>query len=151
MSELINFEENLSEDLLDENASASRVNMSPNIDKNMSNSAFHFHFGADRMKDMKFCEEKSSSKELPRGGSAIEPSSQSLISNKQSHSNSDQRVGLKQEIKDLLHKAIRLRSLSDSSSNDNKKRRKEREFPAISPIDQIVTMRDIQGLQAFSS
>ncbi|CAI2368139.1 unnamed protein product [Moneuplotes crassus] len=40
MSEIDQFDENLSEELLDENASASSVNVSPSLDRNMSSSPF---------------------------------------------------------------------------------------------------------------
>ncbi|CAI2368218.1 unnamed protein product [Moneuplotes crassus] len=40
MSEVAQFDENLSEELLDENASASSINVSLNLDRNMSSSPF---------------------------------------------------------------------------------------------------------------
>lgn len=42
-------DENLSEDLLDENASVSSVNTSPNIEKNMSESPFSRKYSLDKI------------------------------------------------------------------------------------------------------
>ncbi|CAI2359612.1 unnamed protein product [Moneuplotes crassus] len=141
MNKLIHFEENLSEELLDEDVSVSRLNMSPNIEKNMTGSAFHSSHGFMKLDDNESCSEPDSACKSPScESSTLEVPLNGLSCSKSKKNDRAQRISLRDEIKNLLHQAIRLRSLP----NYNKKEKYE-EVPALRRLNGEVTMRDIEA------
>ncbi|CAI2361361.1 unnamed protein product [Moneuplotes crassus] len=139
MNKFINFEENLSEELLDENASAAIPNSSPSIDKNMTGSQLRFSYTP------KECGNKGSYSEIspfgkyvPFEDSSLEVSAKAPSLAKTVNKSLLQRKSLKEDIKDLLHQAIRLRSVSYYKKEGNFE-----EEPPIHRSEKEITMRDI--------
>ncbi|CAI2359592.1 unnamed protein product [Moneuplotes crassus] len=141
MNKLIHFEENLSEELLDEDVSVSRLNMSPNIEKNMVGSPFHFGHNFMKLGDKESCPEPNSACKSPScASSTLEVPSNDFSCSKSKKNDRAQRASLKEDIKDLLHQAIRLRSLPNCS-----KKEKCEEVPALRRFNGEITMRDIEA------
>ncbi|CAI2375245.1 unnamed protein product [Moneuplotes crassus] len=146
MDKLIYEEENLSEEFLDENASAATPNMSPHIDRNMCGSSFHFSSALTKaIKKEQLSGSKSACKKSPLKGSEFEMPQDFQSYVKMRSNQSTQRSSLKEDIKGLLQKAIRIRSSSyyDPASPYSGKVQGKQQVKRRTT--KLITMKDIKA------
>ncbi|CAI2368721.1 unnamed protein product [Moneuplotes crassus] len=145
MKTLSIFDENLSEELLDENVSASRISISLKIDKNMRNNPLQNKGKRKDLPEPPSCSVRCiptfsySGKENTYDAIKSKNHSRCLSSAKLLEQRCTTKSKLQLDIKDLLHKAIEIRSTMNSPAR-----------PSTSHKNQLwrtVTMKDIPSAQ----
>ncbi|CAI2366402.1 unnamed protein product [Moneuplotes crassus] len=141
------FDENLSEDFLDENVSVSSINTSPNLEKNMAESKFSLRVKATKVAGGELClDSQPVCKNSLVIDNSLEQSDSYAIQKEQRKLKPVSKSSIQTEIKSLLQKAILIRNLSCCEKNS-----RARLSVAHRPTDKTVTMRDVKSADLSSN
>ncbi|CAI2368378.1 unnamed protein product [Moneuplotes crassus] len=147
MSNLVKLEENLSEELLNEDVRVSRVSMCPNLDKNMSRSLFKRKNLTTKLikaqslsPDSIYILDQTPQENLFQS-KPIMKLKKGLTTKKAASFGPKKSSKLQNDIKTLLHRAIKIRNASTHNIQNGEG---SKESAPVIPAKMGVTMRDVK-------
>ncbi|CAI2385383.1 unnamed protein product [Moneuplotes crassus] len=157
MNVIEEFDEELSDEFLDENASVSSIHVSENLDKNMSKSLFCSKVEMGRVSETESCLLNQSEMILSSEPEALQSKEVSvprkaLPFKKSSYQGPSNKSKLKNNIKTLFKKVKRIRSYPDTTSEHQKllMKHKKELLPKRSRLVRGVTVHDCEPPKKFS-
>ncbi|CAI2364549.1 unnamed protein product [Moneuplotes crassus] len=145
------FDENLSEEFVDENVSASSINTSPNLEKNMTGSQFHFSKEMTRKLKAQPCLKANTRGSFPSMDDAVLGLQKCPIFKK--YDRPRRIIKKKTEIKNLLQKATKVENLPkrvfESKGYTQKSKVLTQDFS--NNFKRAVTMSDIDAPDCFEA
>ncbi|CAI2366120.1 unnamed protein product [Moneuplotes crassus] len=147
MNNFFLFDENLSEDFLDENVSVSSINTSPNLEKNMAERKFDFGVKEKKATNGGFLlDSQFVCKNSPVIDNSLKLSDSCVIQKEQRKLKPASKSSIQTEIKSLLQKAILIRNSACCQKNN-----RARHYVAHRPAEKTVTMKDVKSADFFSN
>uniref|UniRef100_A0A7S3KNW8 Uncharacterized protein n=1 Tax=Euplotes crassus TaxID=5936 RepID=A0A7S3KNW8_EUPCR len=145
------FDENLSEEFIDENVSASSVNTSPNLEKNMTGNQFHFSYEMTRKLKAQPCLKANTRSSFPSMDDAVLETQKHPIFKK--YNRPRRIIKKKTEIKGLSHPITKVENLPKrvSESKGYMKKSEVLTQKVSSNFKRTVTMSDIDAPGCFET
>lgn len=143
------FDENLNEEFVDENVSASSINTSPNLEKNMTGSQFHFSKEITSKPRTQPCEKTKARSSFPSMDDALLQSKKLSIFKK--YKRPQRILKKKNQIESLLNPTAKVQILAKniSESKGYEKNAKDLSQGVSNSFIRVVTMSDINAPDCF--